>query len=534
MSFESPGALWGLASLVLLILFSLWRQGAQRVTVPSLLLWKRIPERNPPIRALRRPRWRLELLAQALAITAAVLALAGPYRESQELKSRRVALVFDTSARLRAGGRLEEFKRIAERLVQGPLRSDEVTCYAASPYPRSFAEVGKVAPVDVHVDLEPLLAAARPGADHVVLFSDRPRDGVDLALLAGPPDNVGIVEFNATSTEVFVRLVNHGPPRPIPLVLDTGVRRIRETLPAGRLVWFRRGDFSKASNVRVSLEGGDRFPLDDVVEAVRLGDPATSVSLAGRLPPQLVKALRSIPGVSLRMGEGVADVAIGVDAPPGPGKVRVWLISARASTSDKVVTVAPHTVTADLEKFARELASVVGELGPADQAGEPLLRVGGKVAAALRGSSLRLAVDVDEWGKGLPSLPIFFANVVEFARSGSSGFVVPRTGSPLLVPPGSKILTAPEGAVVSLSPEGWLVAHTAGEYGLETPAGPRSIRMNLLDERESDAAGMSHPLDWDPASPVGRQPVRRSWAGVAAAAALACLLGAWFMQLRGE
>lgn len=532
MSFEAPTALWALASLGLLILFSLWRQGAQRVTVPSLLLWKRIPERNPPIRALRRPRWRLELLAQALAIAAAVFALARPYRETEKLKPRRVALVFDTSARLRAADRLEESKRIARTLCDGPLQGDEVVCYAASPLPRSFKEVSQAAQVDIHVDLDPLLAAARPGADHVVVFSDRPQSGAVLSLLAAPRDNIGIVDFTVTSDEVFLRLVNHGPPRPIPLLLQAGDLKIRETLAAGELVWSHRGDFSKVASVRVTLEARDHFPLDDVVEAARLGNPGLAVSLAGRILPQLVKALRSIPGVTVRMGEGKADVSIGVDAPPGPGELRIWIISSRAVGG--VVSVAPHPLTADLEKRTQELSSVVGELGPADQAGQPLLKVAGKPAATLQGRDLRLAVDVNEWGRGLPSLPIFFANVVDFARSGTSGFQVPKTGEPLLFPPGSKIVTAPEGAVASISPEGWLVAHTAGEYRLETPGGPRSIRMNLLDARESDTAGQSHPLDWDPASPRGRQRVRQSWAGPAAGAALAFLLLAWLMQLRTE
>ena len=107
MTFETPAAFWALASLALLILFSLWRQAAARVTVPSLALWKKIPERNPPVRALRRPRWRFELLIQALAIAAAVAALAGPYRETSETQPLRVAIVLDGSARMRADGRLQ-------------------------------------------------------------------------------------------------------------------------------------------------------------------------------------------------------------------------------------------------------------------------------------------------------------------------------------------------------------------------------------------------------------------------------------------
>jgi hypothetical protein len=531
--FETPAALWALATLALLVLFSLWRQAAARVTVPSLLLWKKIPERNPPVRALRRPRWRLELLLQALAIAAAVAALAGPYRDTRELQPRRVALVFDTSARMSADGRLQKAKLQAARLVDEKLKADQVSCYASSPSPRSFKEISEARVVDVHVDLGPLLAAARPNSDHVVLFSDRPHDGAALSLLGAPADNVGIVEFTATNDEVFIRLVNHGPARPIPVELNAGSLKVRDIVPAGELKWFRRGDYSKADSIRVSLDLPDSFPLDNVVEATRLGDAATTVSLAGLIHPQLVKALRSIPGVAVRMGEGAAKVSIGVDAPPGAADVRVWIISARGRL-DGEVTVANHPLMADLEKRAAELKSVVGELPPGDRGGLPLITVGGKVAAALKGGDLRIAIDVNEWGKGLPSLPIFWANVIDVARGGAPGFAILRTGRPLLLPPGSSIQKAPEGALAALSPDGSLVAHTAGVYALQTPAGARSLRANLLDERESDTAGESRRLDWDPASPAGRAAKRHGYAGVAAGAALAFLLLAWIMQVRTE
>src|SRR6185436_15049469 len=126
---------------------------------------------------------------------------------------RRVALVFDTSARMKAGDRLAEARREAAAL---PLAGDEVTVYAAAPGPRRVA-LEQVAPIDAHVELEPLLAAARAAADHVVLFTDRPVDGANLRLRAAPADNVGIVEFSATDDEVFVRIVNHGPAKAIPV-----------------------------------------------------------------------------------------------------------------------------------------------------------------------------------------------------------------------------------------------------------------------------------------------------------------------------
>ncbi|MBI3855138.1 MAG: BatA domain-containing protein [Planctomycetes bacterium] len=503
MSFEHPAALWALASLALLVLFSLWRQAAARVTVPSLALWRKIPERNPPVRALRRPRWRFELFLQALAIAAAVAALAGPYRETSEPKPRRVAFVFDTSARMRAGNRLFKAGEKAGQL-ELKLKGDEVKYYASLPSPQRLDDRAGLHPVDVHVELEPLLAAARGGADHVILFSDRPADGATPALFAAPADNAGIVEFSAGDEEVFVRIVDRAPARPLPIELIAGDLKIRETLPPGARVWSRRGDFSKAASVRVSLDVADSFPLDNVVEAARLAGTATTVSVSGLAHPQVLKALRSIPGVSLRSGEGAAKLAIGIDAAPGPADLRIWLIPSPRPLEGEAV-IAKHPLMADLEKRGGELARVCGELPAGDGGGEPLITIGGKVAAALRGRELRICVDVNEWGKSLPSLPIFFANAVDLARSGASGFAVLRTGRPFALPPGSAIRKSPEVALAALSPEGIFVAHTVGDYVLQTPSGERTLRANLLDERESDSVGEERELAWDPGSPAGRE-----------------------------
>jgi hypothetical protein len=86
----------------------------------------------------------------------------------------------------------------------------------------------------------------------------------------------------------------------------------------------------------------------------------------------------------------------------------------------------------------------------------------------------------------------------------------------------------------SLLPDGSLVAPEVGEIAVQTPAGPRTIRANLLDERESDTAGVGRALDWDPARPSGRVPQRDGLGGLAAGASLAFLMLAWIMQLRTE
>src|SRR5204862_2009613 len=163
-----------------------------------------------------------------------------------------------------------------------------------------------------------------------------------------------------------------------------------------------------------------------------------------------------------------------------------------AATLQGEAAIAKHPLTADLEQRGAELP--LGELPAGERGGDPLIVVGGKMAAALRGKELRLAIDVHEWGKGLHSLPIFFANVVDVARAEASGFGVVRTGRPFLLPPGWALQQAPEGAKASWSADGPFVAHIVGDYGFQTPAGPRTLRANLLDERESDTAGEARAL----------------------------------------
>ena len=210
MSFAAPAALWGLLSILLLVIFSLWRQASVNVDVPSLRLWNLIPERNPPIRALRRPKWRLELLIQALAIGAVVVALAQPFVVSDQPEPRKVAFVFDTSSRLKAEGRLEALKAKARSLLETTLSGDEVALFASTPAPARVKDLDEVRALDVHVDVEPLIAAAREAAEHVILFSDRPVEGVHSVLIGSGGGNVGIVGFSVTDREIFARLVNHG------------------------------------------------------------------------------------------------------------------------------------------------------------------------------------------------------------------------------------------------------------------------------------------------------------------------------------
>lgn len=532
MKFETPGALWALASLVFLILFSLWRQGAQRVTVPSLLLWKKIPERNPPVRALRRPRWRLELLLQALAIAAAVAGLAGPYRDSDVPQPRRIAIVLDTSARMAAGGRLEKSKADAMKLREGALKNDRVTFYDGSRGPRSLPRALDAVPVDAHVDLAPILAAAKLAAEPVLLYSDRAVPGTRLVAFDAPADNVGIVELSVSEEEVFVRLVNHGASRAVPIEMTADDRPYAETkeLPRGPSVWSRKGDYSKVQRVRVTLAPGDSFPMDDVAEATRLGSATTRVSLTGLHHEKLVSVFKAISGIAMVRGEAAAEVSVGWDEPPAQAALRVWIHSPSPRLEKGTLKVEAHALTADLEKRTSELAGFAWGAAPP---GDPLITLGGKAVATFRGREVHVSVDLNEWQK-VESFPIFWTNVIDYARKGVGTFAVVRAGKPARLPRFSKISKAPPGASWSLNSEDLLIAHTVGDYILSWPEGSASFRVNLLDERESDTGGTAHALDWNPASSQGQERIHESFGAWAAGAALVFLVLAWLLQLRPE
>lgn len=539
MSFEAPAAFWGLLSLVLLALFSLWRQSAARTPVPSLLLWKRIPERNPPLRALRRPAWRLELLLQALALTCIVTALAGPVVAGSVPVPRKVALVFDTSARMLAGGRLERAREVARDLVSRLRADDSVSFYAAVPSPRRLDGIDGVRAVHAHVDTAPLLAAALSEAEDVVYFSDRPPESpapnVRMALFGGPRGNVGIVEFSASESRIFARIVNHGPARAVPAVIsrDGKSSRTEIHLPPGETAWDHDTGSSGGEILSLRLETGDGFAMDDEAAATRLGPARTEVALAGRHVPALVRALESAGGVTVRRGGGEGLVSIGVDERPAPAAFRVHLESPRSPAAPGTVTVKEHPLTAALrgEDFR---SARVGAVSVPDPVQRLLFAEDGRAFGAAREGELHLCIGLEPGGwPSTPSFPILWTNVIDFARRGAGRFAVVRTGRPFDLPPDVEAVNAREaGAVYEVSASRSFVAYTTGIFEASLPSGRRAIRANLLDARESDVAGIERALDWDPADPAGRETKKRPAGGFLAAFALAFLGAAWILERR--
>ncbi len=474
MSFETPAVLWGLLSLLLLAIFSLWRQAAQAVTVPSLKLWRQIPERNPPVRDLRRPQWRFELLLQAAAVALIVAALAGPFWNSDEVPPRRVAFVADTSPRMEAGGRLSRLLEEARRFASGP---DRVTWYAAG---ARVEDPGAIRISKQRVDLTAMIAAARAGADETVVLTDRPVDGAAAWCAAGPPANAGIAAFRVDDEGLFARIVNFGPEREAELQIEAGGAPLRERLKLqrGSTVWSLKRDLTRVAELKVRLDLDDGWAADNIVTARRQAGGELAASVSGRHHPALVRVLEAVPGTRVGRGLRGARLAVGLDEAPDAGALRVWIHSPLERLKG-ALKLESHALLRGLPGRETELeAAGWGELPPALRTGTTLLSVGGRGAAALRGGDLHLSVDLDAWSRSAPSFPIFWANVAEGLRG-----------------------------------ELWVVD-------------------GLLDERESDAAGVERP--WRAAAGAGaaRERVRRPLAGWAALAALLCLAGAWGLQRR--
>lgn len=413
MSFGAPAALWALAALGVLLLFSLWRSRPDRVVVSSLLLWKQIAERMPPMKSARRPRFSLSLLLQALVVAAIVGAMADPYLERTAPVPRTISIVLDTSARMsavRADGKTR-FDAAVEMLTVEP--DDRITLYWIDDAPRRWQGTGadlrsklrEIRPVPRGVDLDALLAVAEKP---VWLVSDRPREGT-VGFLAGElAENTGIVHASIEGDELFLRFAHYGPPREVTVLGE----RIRLEGPRS---WWKKIDARDRLVVELPK---DRFALDDRVVLVR--EPS-GVVLRGIEHPALARVLQSITRVGqgrtavlYQTLEGAGEFTIYVDPPGSPPGFRLGeRFAPETWTAAKDHPLTRHM---KMDEMAAAFATEV-------QGGTPFLFADGKPVAAERDGAIVLGFDL-KWSSTV-SFPIFWTNAIGRARTLGT-WVAPR------------------------------------------------------------------------------------------------------------
>jgi hypothetical protein len=388
MNFLYPAAFFGLTSIIVLILLSLWRLRPVKTIVPSVRLWREIPDRLPPVRSWHRPRANVSLMLQVLVAAALVFAMAGPGFTRLAPAPRRIAVVVDGSAAM--SPRKEAVQRELDKLD----RSDDLV-------------------------FVPTLDLAVSEAKTVVYISDRapawnPPAGVNfqLVLVGGPLKNVGIVDAGVENGKLFLRLSS---PAEVRVAVDGAERR----LPASA---FHLADVpADARRIEASLDPDD-FTEDDRVllerEAARIdvgleGRPDRAILAAIEADPRARVVRGGSPRVLIRIGSasGKAPLVVDVDPPDG---VESW-------GPPETISLAKHPLTEGMEAEDVKTAQVGTLAGPVDAA---LILSGGKPVAAVRKpGEIAVAARYAESGwPATPSFPIFWSNVIGYGASGAAAW----------------------------------------------------------------------------------------------------------------
>jgi hypothetical protein len=150
MSFALPSAFWLAACAAPIILFYILKVRLRRQHVSTNLFWKQIYEEKPPRSIWQYLRHLLSLLVQLLILTLLVLAVADPYLPWQLLQARRLVVVVDRSASMRApdvlpsrfGAAIES----AAAVVDGLRFRDQLAIIAAGPRPEVVIGMSSHAP----------------------------------------------------------------------------------------------------------------------------------------------------------------------------------------------------------------------------------------------------------------------------------------------------------------------------------------------------------------------------------------------------
>lgn len=418
MSFLNPGAFAGLATILILLLLSLWRQRPPRRAVPSLRIWKLIPDRIPPLRALQRPRPGILLLIQSLVVVALVSALAGPGVVRHRPAPRKIAVVLDVSAPMLP--RMEDARRELFKLDP----SDVVVLFESPGLVRheGLAALGAIKGSDRAGDPGPALDLAASESKQIILVSDRatswvPPPGVILhqALVGGPLPNAGIVDANVHEGKLFLRMTG-------PAEVEVAIAGRTRRLPKGETALVDLPP--DATKIEASLPP-DGFPADDRVVLER-GSARVEVALEGRPDAAIQAALESNPRARIvRNGSPRLRIRVAAGANRNPAPVVVEIDPAEGVEEwmpAGPVSVAAHELTRGVE--ARDLQfTEVGRLkGPL----EAVLfhgPGGSPVAAVRRPGEIVIAVRYASSGWPLrQSFPIFWANVVELAGAGGASW----------------------------------------------------------------------------------------------------------------
>jgi hypothetical protein len=140
MSFAVPLALAWLAWAIPIVVFYILKVRLRQAPVSTTIFWRQIYDEKRPRSLWQHLRHLLSLLAQLLLLLLLVFALAEPFFTSEILQARRIVLVVDNSASMKATdvkpSRLEAAKAAGRDVISGLRFRDEMAIIAAGAQPR--------------------------------------------------------------------------------------------------------------------------------------------------------------------------------------------------------------------------------------------------------------------------------------------------------------------------------------------------------------------------------------------------------------
>ncbi|MFO0789792.1 MAG: VWA domain-containing protein [Pirellulales bacterium] len=231
MSFALPSAFWLLACTVPIVVFYILKVRLRRQAISTNLFWKQIYDEKPPRSIWQFLRHMLSLFAQLLLLLLLVLAVADPHLPWELLQARRIVLVIDRSASMRAAdvlpSRFEAARNAAAAVIEGLRYRDQLAIVAAGPQPEVVVGMSshvptlkraldKIAVTDTPTDLTPAVAIGKQ------LVGNQPHGEV-LVYTDGCTAQP-VAELNANpSTDAALATVN-APPTPLVQISTFGTK----------------------------------------------------------------------------------------------------------------------------------------------------------------------------------------------------------------------------------------------------------------------------------------------------------------------
>ena len=281
MSFALPFALTLTALALPIVAFYVLKVRLRRVPVSTNLFWKQIFEEKPPRSLWQQFRHWWSLLLQLLLLLLIVLAVTNPYFSWQSLQARRLVLVVDNSASMRATDvgptRLEAAKAAAGELIDGIRFQDELSIVLAGESPEVVASLtghsptlhealGRIEFSDGPTAVQPAIELARK------LIGDHPQ-GEIIVLTDGCVDDV-----TAKTDEVAPADV-----RSLPKADDDSTRPTETPVTSETVIEYRLFS-TEASNVGITQFQVRRSLTDPLgYETLVSVKNASSVAISCRL-----------------------------------------------------------------------------------------------------------------------------------------------------------------------------------------------------------------------------------------------------------